>query len=90
MDKTLGIIGFGRIGQLVAQRAKAFGMRVIAYDPYVSNERYVNLGAVGVVEEDRPAYRGSRGGMSVGVAGREGKAKAVIPRCTTMGNKTAP
>ncbi|MEA2183593.1 MAG: D-3-phosphoglycerate dehydrogenase / 2-oxoglutarate reductase [Solirubrobacteraceae bacterium] len=44
MDKTLGIIGFGRIGQLVAQRAKAFGMRVIAYDPYVSNERYVNLG----------------------------------------------
>lgn len=44
MDKTLGIVGFGRIGQLVAQRAKAFGMRVIAYDPYVSNERYQNLG----------------------------------------------
>jgi D-3-phosphoglycerate dehydrogenase / 2-oxoglutarate reductase len=44
LDKTLGIIGFGRIGQLVAQRAKAFGMRVVAYDPYVAAERYGNLG----------------------------------------------
>jgi D-3-phosphoglycerate dehydrogenase / 2-oxoglutarate reductase len=39
-EKTLGILGFGRIGQLVAQRALAFGMHVIAYDPYVSAERY--------------------------------------------------
>jgi D-3-phosphoglycerate dehydrogenase len=38
-DKTLGIIGLGRIGKLVAQRALAFGMRLIAYDPYVSAER---------------------------------------------------
>ncbi len=36
--KTLGIIGFGRIGRLVAERAKAFGMSVIAYDPYISEE----------------------------------------------------
>ncbi|HWC27396.1 MAG TPA: NAD(P)-dependent oxidoreductase, partial [Solirubrobacteraceae bacterium] len=36
MDKTLGILGFGRIGQLVAMRAKGFGMRVVAYDPYVA------------------------------------------------------
>jgi D-3-phosphoglycerate dehydrogenase / 2-oxoglutarate reductase len=44
MDKTLGILGFGRIGQLVAARAKGFGMRVVAYDPYVSAERYRELG----------------------------------------------
>jgi D-3-phosphoglycerate dehydrogenase len=42
--KTLGILGFGRIGQLVAQRAKGFGMRVIAFDPYVSADRYRELG----------------------------------------------
>src|SRR5712672_5019 len=35
MDKTLGILGFGRIGQLVAERARGFGMNVVAYDPYV-------------------------------------------------------
>ncbi|MEZ5166976.1 MAG: NAD(P)-dependent oxidoreductase [Acidimicrobiales bacterium] len=35
-DKTLGIVGLGRIGSLVAQRAAAFGMRIIAHDPFVS------------------------------------------------------
>jgi D-3-phosphoglycerate dehydrogenase / 2-oxoglutarate reductase len=44
MDKTLGILGFGRIGQLVAVRARAFGMDVVAYDPYVANELYRDLG----------------------------------------------
>jgi D-3-phosphoglycerate dehydrogenase / 2-oxoglutarate reductase len=43
-EKTLGILGFGRIGQLVAQRAHAFGMKVVAFDPYVSAERYRELG----------------------------------------------
>jgi len=43
-EKTLGILGFGRIGQLVAGRARAFGMHVIAYDPYVGAERYRELG----------------------------------------------
>ena len=38
-DKTLGIIGLGRIGRLVAQRAMAFGMRLLAYDPFVSHDR---------------------------------------------------
>jgi D-3-phosphoglycerate dehydrogenase / 2-oxoglutarate reductase len=43
-EKTLGVVGFGRIGTLVAERAKAFGMHVIAFDPYVSAERYRELG----------------------------------------------
>jgi D-3-phosphoglycerate dehydrogenase / 2-oxoglutarate reductase len=43
-EKTLGILGFGRIGQLVAHRALGFGMRVIAFDPFVSAERYRELG----------------------------------------------
>ena len=43
-EKTLGVVGFGRIGQLVAERAKGFGMKVIAYDPVVSDERYKELG----------------------------------------------
>ncbi len=42
--KTLGVIGLGRIGALVAQRALAFGMTLIAYDPYVSQERAGKMG----------------------------------------------
>ena len=42
--KTLGVIGLGRIGALVAQRAYAFGMRLIAYDPYVSADRARQMG----------------------------------------------
>jgi D-3-phosphoglycerate dehydrogenase / 2-oxoglutarate reductase len=42
--KTLGIIGLGRIGALVAQRALAFGMELLAYDPYVSPERARHMG----------------------------------------------
>jgi D-3-phosphoglycerate dehydrogenase / 2-oxoglutarate reductase len=43
-EKTLGVLGFGRIGQLVAHRALAFGMHVIAYDPYVGADRYREMG----------------------------------------------
>ena len=42
--KTLGIVGLGRVGSMVAQRALAFGMRLIAFDPYVSKERARELG----------------------------------------------
>ncbi len=53
MDKTLGIIGFGRIGQLVAQRAQGFGMRIVAFDPFVGPERYRELGVEkGATPED--------------------------------------
>jgi D-3-phosphoglycerate dehydrogenase / 2-oxoglutarate reductase len=38
-DKTLGVVGLGRIGKLVAERAAAFGMRLVAYDPFVSADR---------------------------------------------------
>ena len=44
-EKTLGIVGFGRIGQLVATRMQAFGMNVIAYDPYLAPARAAQLGA---------------------------------------------
>jgi D-3-phosphoglycerate dehydrogenase / 2-oxoglutarate reductase len=50
--KTLGILGFGRIGQLVAARAKGFGMRIVAFDPFVSAERYRELGVVKADDSD--------------------------------------
>ena len=43
-EKTLGVVGFGRIGQLVASRMQAFGMSVIAYDPYLQPARAAQLG----------------------------------------------
>ena len=42
--KTLAIVGLGRVGALVAQRASAFGMRLVAYDPYVAPERARQMG----------------------------------------------
>jgi D-3-phosphoglycerate dehydrogenase len=42
--KTLGLLGFGRIGQQVARRALALGMHVLAFDPFVSRERFRELG----------------------------------------------
>jgi len=45
--KTLGVVGFGRIGQLVAKRAQAFEMEVIAFDKFVSAERFRELGVEG-------------------------------------------
>ncbi len=42
--KTVGIVGLGRIGSLVAQRLRGFDMRLIAYDPYITDERFERLG----------------------------------------------
>ncbi|MHB8513604.1 MAG: phosphoglycerate dehydrogenase [Actinomycetota bacterium] len=50
--KTLAILGLGRIGTLVAQRALAFGMKVIAYDPYVSRQRAQQMGVELVTLEE--------------------------------------
>jgi len=43
--KTLGVVGLGRIGSIVASRLKAFNMKVLAYDPYIPDERMQKLGA---------------------------------------------
>lgn len=44
LGKTLGLVGLGRVGVLVAQRAAAFGMKLVAFDPYVPRERGRELG----------------------------------------------
>jgi D-3-phosphoglycerate dehydrogenase / 2-oxoglutarate reductase len=51
-EKTVGIVGLGRIGVLVAQRLSAFGMKVIAYDPYVQAGRAAQLGVRLVTLDD--------------------------------------
>jgi D-3-phosphoglycerate dehydrogenase len=55
-DKTLGIVGLGRIGKLVAQRALAFGMKLVAYDPFVAPDRARQL-SVDLVDLDELVQR---------------------------------
>ncbi|MDI6799913.1 MAG: phosphoglycerate dehydrogenase [Actinomycetota bacterium] len=43
-DKVMGVLGLGRIGTLVASRARGLGMKVVAYDPYVSSDRFKQIG----------------------------------------------
>jgi D-3-phosphoglycerate dehydrogenase len=50
--KTLGVLGFGRIGQQVSRKAAGLGLRIVAYDPFVSSERFRELG---VERVDTPA-----------------------------------
>ncbi len=50
--KTLGVIGFGRIGQLVAKRAQAFEMEVVAFDKFVTPERFRELGVEGAATSE--------------------------------------
>jgi len=45
LDKTVGVVGLGRIGALVAERLKGFGMKIVAYDPYASPAKAGQLGA---------------------------------------------
>jgi D-3-phosphoglycerate dehydrogenase len=49
-EKTLGIIGLGRIGQAIAKRAAAFEMRVIGFDPFLSHEKTAELGVEPVAD----------------------------------------
>lgn len=50
--KTLGVIGFGRIGRLVAKRAQSFGMEILAFDPFVSESVARDLGVTLVDLDD--------------------------------------
>jgi len=80
--KTLGVIGLGRIGALVAQRASAFGMRLIAYDPYISADRARQLGIELltldelVAQADFVTLHVAKSKETVGLIGRELLARA--------------
>jgi D-3-phosphoglycerate dehydrogenase len=54
--KVLGVVGLGRVGALVAQRASAFGMRLVAFDPYVAADRARQMGVELMTLEELMAH----------------------------------
>ena len=80
--KVLGIVGLGRAGSLVAQRALAFGMRLVAFDPYISPERARAMGVeLRTLEElfgesDFVSIHTPKTPETVGLVGRDLLAKA--------------
>ncbi|MCU1454534.1 MAG: serA [Acidimicrobiales bacterium] len=81
-DKTLGVIGLGRIGKLVAQRAMAFGMRIVAHDPFVAPDRarQMNIELVDLdtiaAEADFITLHVAKTPETIGLIGKEFLAKA--------------
>ncbi len=81
LDKTVGIVGFGRIGQLVAERLKGFGVEILAYDPYVSAQRAGQMGARLVsldellAESDFITVHLPKNAETLGLIGKEALAK---------------
>jgi len=69
--RTLGLVGFGRIGQAVAKRASAFDMRVIAYDPYVPADIFT---AAGVHQVSLPEAIAGADFLSLHMPGSPGEA----------------
>ena len=57
-DKTLGVIGLGRIGALVAERASGFGMKLIGYDPFIAAQESPAAGGRAETRDSRGAERG--------------------------------
>jgi D-3-phosphoglycerate dehydrogenase len=51
-DKTIGLVGFGFIGRLVAQKLLNFGVRILVYDPYVGQDTLLKFGAEAVSLEE--------------------------------------
>src|SRR3954466_4829439 len=81
-DKTLAVVGLGRIGKLVAQRAMAFGMRILAHDPFVAPERARQMN-IELVDLDTIAARADfltlhviKSPETIGLVGKELLAKA--------------
>ena len=81
-DKTLAVVGLGRIGKLVAQRAMAFGMRIIAHDPFISPERAqaMNIELVSLddvaAQADFVTLHVAKTPETIGLIGRDFLAKA--------------